>query len=179
MTNPIIERSDFRLLIPEEVFLEEEDYSLAKQLSEIHGTEQQKWDVYINLLSMLAMEKWLTDNINDQDIKRITDTIDTYAYLEQKGFKFCLITQQDFLQEGMMVPELLIKNPSHFYLAVEVDEENAVVIIRGFISYDQLSQLSLPTVEKNTYWLSLDYLEPELNHLLLTCKHQLPSSFRQ
>ncbi|CCQ67375.1 hypothetical protein CWATWH0402_5147 [Crocosphaera watsonii WH 0402] len=42
MTNKIIETSDFRLLMPEEIWLEEEDYELAQKLSEIEGTEAQK-----------------------------------------------------------------------------------------------------------------------------------------
>ncbi|ACB51512.1 hypothetical protein cce_2162 [Crocosphaera subtropica ATCC 51142] len=179
MTNRLMETSDFRLLIPEEIWLEQEDYDLAKQLSEIEGTEDKKWQAYINLLGMFALEKWLKENIYTQDIQRIIDRIDTYGYLQRKGFKFCLITQEDFLQEGMIVPRELIYNSdhtAHFYVAMEVLEEEEIAIIRGFISYDKLSQLSLPTIEDNNYWLFLDYLDPEPNHLLMTYKYLEPST---
>jgi hypothetical protein len=178
MTNKIIETSEFRLLIPEEIWLEEEDYALAKQLSEIEGTEEQKWQAYINLLGICALERWLKESINNEKVQRIIDTIDTYGYLQQKGFKFCLITQEDFLQEGMVIPKNLINNAdyvAHFYVAMEVLEEDESAILRGFISYDKLSQLSLPTLENNNYWLFLDYLDPEPNHMLMTCKYLDPS----
>ncbi|MGK7886443.1 MAG: DUF1822 family protein [Crocosphaera sp.] len=178
MTNKIIETRDFRLLMPEEIWLEEEDYDLAQELSEIEGTEEQKWQAYINLLGIFALERWLKDGINNQEIQRLLDTIDTHAYLQQKEFKFCLITEEDFLQEGMIINQKIINNPdyvAHFYVAMEVLEEDESAILRGFISYDKLTQLSLPTFEKDTYWLSLDYLDPEPNHLLMTCKYLDPS----
>ncbi|CCQ67374.1 hypothetical protein CWATWH0402_5146 [Crocosphaera watsonii WH 0402] len=127
---------------------------------------------------MFALEKWLKDSINNQEIQRLIDTIDTHAYLQQKGFKLCLITQEDFLQEGMIINQKIIHNPdyvAHFYVAMEVLEEDESAILRGFISYDKLTQLSLPNFEKDTYWLSLDYLDPEPNHLLMTCKYLDPS----
>lgn len=178
MTNKIIETSDFRLLMPEEIWLEEEDYDLAQQLSEIEGTEAQKWQAYINLLGMFALERWLKDGIYNQEIQRIIDTIDTHAYIQQKGFKFCLITEEDFLQEGMIINQKIINNPdyvAHFYVAMEVLEEDETAILRGFISYDKLTKLSLPTLGNNDYWLSLDYLDPEPNHFLMTCKYLDPS----
>ncbi len=156
--------------LPREIYLEEQDYDLAKQLSEIEGTEGQKWQSYINLLGMLALERCFKESIDNLAIQRILDNIDTHAYLELKGIKVCVITQEDFWQEGLIIPKQLIDNSdhtAHFYVAIEVDEENAIAIFRGFIPYNKLSQLSLPTFEKNNYWLSVDYLEltDNLNNL--------------
>jgi hypothetical protein len=179
MTNRLIETSDFRLLIPEEIWLESEDYDLAKQLSEIEGNEEKKWQAYINLLGMFALERWLKEKINNEPVERFLDTIDTYGYLQQQGFKFCLLTQEDFLQEGIIISKPLINHSdylAHFYVAMEVLEEEEIAIIRGFISYDKLSQLSLPKIENNDSWLFLDYLDPEPNHLLMTCKYLEPST---
>ncbi len=179
MTNRLIETSDFRLLIPEEIWLEQKDYDLAKPLSEIEETEEKKWQAYINLLGTFALERWLKENLSNESIQRTLNPNNTYSYLQQKEFKFCILTQEEFLQEGMMIPKYLIDNldyVAHFYVAMEVLEEEEVAIIRGFISYDKLSQLSLQTIENNNYWLFLDYLDPEPNHLLMTCKYLDPST---
>lgn len=179
MMNTTLETSDLRLLLPEEIWLEEDDFIFAHEMSQLDGNESKKWQGYLNSLGMLGLERWLNANISHETIKRETDTLDTFPYLSLKGFKICLITQEEFIQGGIKLPKNLINDSelaAHFYVILEVLEEEETVLIRGFIRHDQLSQLSLQTLDNNHNWLPLSYLDGEPNHLLMACQYLSPVS---
>ncbi|MEA5511584.1 DUF1822 family protein [Crocosphaera sp. UHCC 0190] len=170
MTNLTIESSVFRLLIPEEIGLDTDDYELANQMSKIKGDESQQWQAYLNGLGMLALEKWLIEHFKNESINRQIESLDKVAYLQLKNFRFCLIIQEEFLQDSIFISPDLIQNAeatAHFYVILEVLEEAESVMIRGFLSYDKLSHL----VKKKHQYLSLFDLDTEPNHLLVSCQY--------
>lgn len=179
MTTTPLETSDFRLLIPEEIWLETDDFATANQLREINGNESQQWQAYLNLLGLLGLEKWLGNRLKSQSIERHLDTLDTFAYLTVKGFKLCLIAREEFIEDGFILPKNLINNSeaaAHFYIAIEVLEEEESVLIRGFIRHDQLSQSSLISLDSNHYWLPLSNLDAEPNHLAIAFQYLSPAA---
>ena len=123
--------SEFRLLIPEEVELSSEDYALAQQWSNKSSEEAHNWQSYLNGLGILAFESWLQQRDSKLIAKRNTNYLEQVAYLEIKGFKLCLVAQEDFLEEQIIIPKKFIDQAdlaAHFYGVVEVLEESETVI---------------------------------------------------
>ena len=142
--------SQFRLLIPEEVELSSDDYALAQQWSNKFPEEALNWQSYLNGLGMLAFEHWLQQRDSKVKAKRNTNNLEQVAYLEIKGFKLCLVAQEDFLEEEIIVPKKFIDQPdlaAHFY---------------GVVA--------------DHYRIALNDFDPELNHFLADCRYLEPTA---
>jgi hypothetical protein len=116
-------------------------------------------------------------------VERDITKIDNVGYLNLKGFKFCLIAIEHLLDEIVSIPENVIYKfelAAHFYVLLEVLEEEEEVIVRGFLRSDELvnyllkgnvqSQLS------GIYEIPLSAFDAELNHLLSYCRLLEPSA---
>ncbi|MEL6459156.1 MAG: DUF1822 family protein [Cyanobacteria bacterium J06621_15] len=173
---------DFRFLIPENIWLESEHFLSAKQIiSELANETDDNWQAYLNALALVALEVWLEDRLgNDVDlpmhnkiIYRNTSAIKTGGILATDEFKFCAIAIENLLYKTIQIPQKLIENPeliAHFYVILEVLKEGEEVMIRGFITYENLMELKnktkLLTVER-CYQLPLSVFDIEPNHMLL------------
>ena len=185
--------NEFRLLNPEIIHLEFEDYQVAYQKSEEEIQEAFKWQRYINLLGFLAFCRWLNKKQNNQKIQE-----DNYCVLSSKQtnnllvsyvqvgeFKFCLITAETVLNEIFLIPQLVFDSPklaAHIYVFMEVEEEQEQVLIRGFLRYDQLVKSGrMSNLIANNgvdYQISLYCLDSELDHLLFALQYLEPSAIK-
>ncbi len=174
----------FRLLLPETVWLEPEHFIKANQISSKDITKANNyWQVYLNALALLALKVWLQERLPNKLITEDTNFIETAGNLQVGEFKFCAIATEHLLSEIVKIPEQLIENPeysAHFYVLLEVLEEDEEVIIRGFLPYKQLIEIKsnseLPIIE-SSYQLPLSLFDMEPNHLLVYQRYIEASEF--
>ena len=164
----MLNSSDIRLLLPESICLEAEHFEEAKKISDRVNHEADKWQSYLNALALLGFEEWLSTRMTQQPIKRDSNI----SYLKVGEFKFCLIATENILDEQVNIAVNLIELPesaAHFYVLLEVLEEQEEVIIRGFLRYDELvnykTRVKLQPRD-GFYRLPLAEFDPEPNHLI-------------
>ncbi|MFQ4144879.1 DUF1822 family protein [Chlorogloeopsis sp. ULAP02] len=175
---------DLRLLLPETVWLEPEHFLLANQTSSQQTTNaSNSWQVYLNTLALLAFEVWLRDRLPEQVVSVDISAIATAGNLKVGEYKFCAFATENLLDEIVNIPQELIEQPqlaAHFYVLLEVLEEEEEVVIRGFLPYKKLvemkSNLELP-VSDGYYQLPLSFFDIEPNHLLLYHRYVQASEF--
>lgn len=166
--------SELRFLLPEIIWLEEEHFQAAKEMSDRICDEAQQWQTYLNSLAILALKEWLRERIGESEIKGKVNTIEPICYLEVGDFKIGAIATEHILNEAIEIPRSAIDQPefaAHFYVALEVREEQEEAIVRGFLRYDRLenylSKNSCPIVGNDCYLLPLSLFDAEINHLKL------------
>lgn len=181
MTNLSSSLTTSRLLLPETIWLETEQMEQAKTMSERATSEAQQWESYLNALALLAFEQWLSDRLPEYAVQRSLKPIESVVYLEVNGFTVCLITVEHVLNEIVRMPQAVVEQPAlaaHFHVVQEVSEEQALVTVRGFCRYDELSRnCHHYQVQDGYYQLPLSFLDAEPNHLLFYCRSLQPSAF--
>lgn len=175
---------DFRLLLPETVLLEADHFALASHTSSKEAPNTDTWQVYLNTLALLALEVWLNDRlaVGAKRAERDMSNIAIAGSLKLGDYKFCAISTEHLLDEIVNIPQSVIEAQStpHFYVLLEVLEEDEEVIIRGFLPYNELIQLQNNLqlqVYDGCYKISLSYFDIEPNHILAYCRYIQPSEF--
>ncbi|KAM3112610.1 DUF1822 family protein [Phormidesmis sp. 146-33] len=172
-----------RQLPPEVIWLEPEQIEQAKLMGSA-ASEEQQWQSYLNALALLSFEQWLSDRLPEHAINRLAQTPPNSSirscYLEVNGFKFCLIAVEHVLDESVQIPQALVEHPelaAHFYVVHEVSEEQALVMVRGFLRFDELMNYRARyRVQSDFYQLPLSLLDAEPNHLLFYCRSLQPAA---
>ncbi|MDF5723506.1 MAG: DUF1822 family protein [Rhizonema sp. PD37] len=182
MTNLHINSTDLRLLLPEVIFLEAENFYLAKEMSKQAIGEAQQWETYLNCLAFIGFEKWFSERMPKQVIHRHSNTIDSLTHLNIGDFKVCLISTEHLLDEVVDIPRNAIYTSdysAHFYVLIEVLEEQEQVIIKGCLRYDQVmnycTQVNSHPLHEY-YQIPLSLFDTEPNHLLFYSDLLTPSS---
>ncbi len=175
---------DLRLLLPETVWLEPEHFLLAQKISSSDTTNlNDSWQAYLNALALLAFEEWLCERLPNKVISRDASFIETAGNLKIDDFKFCAIATEHLLDEVVKIPQAVIENPeysAHFYVILEVLEEEEEVIIRGFVPYKQLIEIKSSfklSVDRSCYQLPLSLFDMEPSHLLVYQRYVQASEF--
>jgi hypothetical protein len=174
---------EFEQLLPEAIPLSQSQINQAIELSNQLRDESKQWQTYLNSLSLSAFETWLESrgnyfNINWEESTlsqpRFANVIPIVANLKVNEFKLCLITTGSFIDEQVFIPRVVIDVPEyipHFYVLVEVIEEEEKAVIQGFISYQELSSrqqsIHLEPDTDWTYELPLNWFCNEPDRLLL------------
>ena len=174
--------TDFRLLLPESIWLEPEDFDRAKNISKQVNHESSQWQIYLNTLALSALEKWLKERMPAQSIITNERNIEPTCILNIGEFKVCAIATDNLLDELVKLPRTVVESPeltTHFYAIVEVLEEQEEVIFRGCLNYDELinyrERINLQP-QDNFYQLPLSLFDTEPNHLLFYCRFLEPTS---
>lgn len=174
--------TDLRLLLPEVIGLEPEQFQQAREMSNQARSEAQQWQTYLNTLGISAFEEWLKERIPEQAINRQPNLIESICQLKVGEFKIGLIATEHILDEVVHVPQTAINSSDeavHFYVVLEVAEEQEEVIIRGFLRYDELlnyrRKVNLQLSQDSSYQIPLSLFDAESNHLLFYCRHLEPS----
>lgn len=187
MANFLSFQTNSRLLPPEIIWLEPEQVEQAKTMSQLRLGERstpelQQWQNYLNALALLSFEQWLSERLPEYPIERSPNFIGPVFYVEVNGFRFCLIAIEHVLDEIMQIPQALIEQPAlaaHFYVLLEVSEEQELVIVRGFLRFDELiSYRDRHTCQPrdSCYPLPLTLMDAEPNHLLFYCRSVQPTA---
>ena len=175
--------TDLRMLLPEVIGLEPEHFQQAKAISNQAGSEAQQWQTYLNALALSAFEEWFRERMSEQAINRPANIIEPMCQLQVGEFKLGLIATEHILDEVVNVPQAAIAQPDqavHFYVVLEVVEEQSEVMLRGFLRYDELlnyrNRVDLPLSQDSCYQVPLSLFDGESNHLLFYCRYLEPSS---
>lgn len=175
--------TDLRLLLPEVIWLEPEHFQQATEISRQVNGEARQWQTYLNTLALCALEEWFRERIPDQPINREPNVIESICQLKVGEFKYGLIATEHVLDEVVNVPQVAIDRPdlaAHFYVVLEVAEEQEEVIIRGCLRYDELVNYYRSTVNlqlrESCYQLPLSLFDAEPNHLLFYSRYLEPSA---
>lgn len=175
---------DFRLFIPETVWLEPEHLLIAQKISSSDTSSfNDSWQTYLNVLALLAFEEWLKERLPNKVISRDTSSIQTGGNLKIDDFKFFAIATEHLLDEVVKISQAVIDKPelaSHFHVLLEVLEEEEKVLVKGFLPYKQLievkSHLKL-SVNEGCYQIPLSVFDMEPTHLLVYQNYLQPSDF--
>ena len=174
--------TDLRLLLPETLWLEPERFEQAREISSRFSAEPQQWQAYLNVLALLTLEALLQEWLPDQSIHSISYERSDVSYLEVGEFRLCLIAKEHVLDEVVSIPKEAIEHPelaAHFYIVLEVLEDQEQVVTRGFLRYDELiaqaNRIGLSQSD-TCCLLPLSVLDMELNHLVLSVQYSTPSA---
>jgi Protein of unknown function (DUF1822) len=170
---------------PEAIWLEHEQFEQLIHLpTRSLLNEAGQWQLYLNALALLGFEQWLLKRSPTQFIDRshCLNQAEGIYNLKINQFKLNLIIKEHLLDEVVEIPRAAIAQPdlaAHFYVLLEVSEEQQRVMIRGFLRHDRLlnycHQLS-PSLQNDHYHLPLPAFDPEPNHLLFYCDFLEPSA---
>lgn len=169
-----------------------EQVNRAVQLSCQGVTPAQQWQTYLNALALAGFEQWLGERASDLSLNQENSSIFQPAYANaiaavanvQVGtFKLCLLAAGSLTDEVVSVPQAVIDLPefaAHFYVVLEVLEEQEQVRIQGFMRRDQLTaQLEASAIQPDTDWtyeLPSAWFEPDANELLLYMRCLAPGA---
>ncbi|WP_414529441.1 DUF1822 family protein [Nodularia chucula] len=183
---------DYELLSPAAVHLSSEQIIQAVDLSNKVFNISRKWQTYINGMALLAFEEWLQERANTLTIRRekctvlqpaLANAIPVVANLQVGEFKICLISTGNLYDSEIALSQLVVDLPEyvpHFYVLVEVLEEQASAIISGFISYQELTEkrvrANLQPEADWTYKLPLNWFDSDANNLLLNLRCLKPTA---
>ncbi|BAZ21717.1 hypothetical protein NIES4073_25950 [Kalymmatonema gypsitolerans NIES-4073] len=179
---PIIEEQ----FLPRFVWLEAEDFEQARVTSETkfnQTKEISQWQIYLNTLALRGFQKYLkqrnpTITINQDNQNQAFDNI---SYLTVDRFSFCLIILDNLVDELVSIPAKVITSsqPAHFYVLLEILEEEQQLNIHGFLRHDKLSQHLQQNLDSSkSYQLPLSLFDEELNNLLLYTRFLSPSAIK-
>lgn len=183
MVSSPVNSNDFKLLMPEIIWLESEHFNRAIELLTQVKSEAHKWETYLNALALIGFEEWLIEQIPEKIVNRYTNSIKSICHLNVGDFKLYLIATEHLLDEVVNVPQDAIEQPdlaAHFYVVLEVLEEQEQVIFRRFLRYDQLvnylRRSNLQLLKDSFYQLPLSLFDAEPNDLVVYCRKLEPTA---
>lgn len=173
--------------MPRVVWLETEDFEKACLSSETNldkTTKINQWQMYLNTLAIIGFQRYLKERnpeikINQDNKNRAFDNI---SYLTIDGFSICLIIL-DSVNELVTIPAKLTSShqSAHFYVLLEVLEEEQQLNIHSFLRHDEFSK-NLEKLDldpsSDSYELPLSLFDPELNNLLLYTRFLSPTAIK-
>lgn len=166
---------DFRLLIPEVIHLEAEHFERAKEIYLKTSDEPKLWESHVNSLALVAFGDWLTEKLSQYNLDLEIKVIDNTYFLCAGEFKYCLIGVEHILDEVVNISRKIINISTilpDFYVLSEVLEEEEEIIIKGFLSYEDLNnyclQVNSQLSDNDEYQIPLSVFDLEPNHLLLS-----------
>ena len=174
---------EFEQLPPEVISLSQSQIDRAVELSTQVKDESLQWQNYLNVLSLSAFENWLDSRGNYFNVNRdkctvlqpqFANLISTVANLKVGEYKVCLITTGSFIDEQVDISRIIVDLPEyipHFYVLVEILEEEEKAVIQRFISYKELSErhqnINLKPNSDWNYEIPLTWFCDEADRLLL------------
>lgn len=150
MNPSLLKSSDTFDLQDRTVPLEIEHFDWAVRMSNLLRTEERQWKTYLNLLALAGFKEWLSQRVPDLTVQSddcsslsppLANVIDAVCNLQISGFKVCLLVMERRDNGTVSVPRAVVDLPeftAHFYVLVEVSEEQEEVMIHSVLSYAQL-----------------------------------------
>ncbi len=177
---------DFDTLPIESLPLEQGQIEQAIKVSNNIVNEQKQWDTYINALALFAFESWLDLRAPELQINSnkcsiwqpsYANVIDGVFNLEVGQFKLFLLAVGNMTDEFVTIPRAVVDLPeyaAHFYVLVNVQEEQEEATVESFVSYSQLqSQIESVNLRPQSDWtydFSGSWFDREPDNLLLYLK---------
>ncbi|MDJ0899517.1 MAG: DUF1822 family protein [Xenococcus sp. MO_188.B8] len=182
---------DFESLSEAGIALSSKQIDRAIELSDRVIDPERQWQTYLNALALFGFETWLQSrdnlsiNSDNCSVKQpsYASFIDGVFNLKVGKFKVCLLTKGVAIDEFITVPRAVIDLPeytAHFYVLVNVIEEQEEVNLDSFIRHDEIIKHKrlgnlIPDADW-TYELPLTWFNPETDDLLLYLRCLEPSA---
>jgi Protein of unknown function (DUF1822) len=172
---------DFDDLPTSAIILSDDDIDRAAEISSSIPNRLKQWQVYLNCLALSAFETWvdgraesLTINSDKCTILQpaLANFINGVANLQVGEFKVCLIATGSLSDEMVRIPRVIIDLPEfipHFYVLVEVLEEEQNANVYAFLSYQELlERQNLTSLQSDgNYQLPISCFDNNPDRLLL------------
>ncbi len=162
--------------------LEPEHFDQALRMSQGAIAEAHQWRTYLNGLGLCSFVQWLEERATDLPIQQdlcsvlqpqYASVLEAVCNLKVGTFTLCLLVAESVAQEVVTVPRAVVDLPAfaaHFYVLLEVQEEQEQTVLRGCLRYDQLRlQQQAANLQPDSNWhyqLPLDWFDPDSTHLL-------------
>ena len=193
MTNYNIDSNlllDFESFSETGIELTSEQLERAIELSDRLENPDRQWQTYLNSLALFGFTTWLESrslSIDDTNCSvyqpQYANYIDGVFNLLVGEYKICLLTNGVSIDEFITVDRAVIELPeyaAHFYVLVNVVEEQQEVSIDSFISHDEIlarkQAANLIADPDWTYELPLIWFNPEADDLLLQLRCLEPNA---
>jgi Protein of unknown function (DUF1822) len=156
---------DFDRLPIDAITLSDAQSDRALALSQTAAPGQQ-WQTYLAALAAAGFGEWLQDRAPSLNLSPAAD-----GPLLVNGFRLWLVTADGDAE--VAVPRRALASPAHFYVMVDVWEEQQQVAVSGCLRYDQL-----PTAANDSEdcWVPRSAFDPDPSHLLLALRHADPAT---
>ncbi|NET10890.1 MAG: DUF1822 family protein, partial [Symploca sp. SIO2B6] len=130
--------------------LSSEHFNRAVELSRTVFDSHQQWQLYLHSLALSGVKEWLASGganiaVNDEQCSLlnppIASLIDAVCNLCIGEFRICLIATGYVTGPSVWVPRATLELPSftpHYYLLVEVAEDEAQAKLYGYLRCDRL-----------------------------------------
>ncbi|MBW4550132.1 MAG: DUF1822 family protein [Aphanocapsa sp. GSE-SYN-MK-11-07L] len=146
--------------------------------------EAEQWQQYLQAIALCGFEQWLQKRASSHVIDRTQclNQVGAVYNLKVNEFKLNLIVKEQVLDEIAEIPTAAIEQldrAAHFYVLLEVSEEQQQVKIRGFLRYDRLRDYCTHLnhgLQNGHYQIPLAVFDPEPNHLLFYCDFLEPAA---
>jgi Protein of unknown function (DUF1822) len=154
---------------------------------------QQRWAVYLCALGTLGFEQWLKERAPDLEINSdsasiwqpaIANVLAAACNIQVGNFKICVITASVY-NDQHSIPHAVFDIPdfaAHFYVMMQVEEEEQQVAISGFMNYEQYrsyQQTAKLQIERDwTYTLPQSCFNYDANALLLNLRCLNPDAIQ-
>lgn len=183
---------DWGVLNPAQTDLLPDQIQRAAQLGQSIRLADRRWQGYRSALGVLGFQRWLGDRAADLTVQIDQASIWQPAYaavlseachVRVGAFKICLVSVGSLVDDTIDVTIAALDLPdfaAHFYVLVQVIEEEEQVAIAGFLTYDQYRRhrSSLNANSDWTYSLAIDWFNQDANALLLNLRCLAPDSIR-
>lgn len=179
---------NFGAIQSEIIYLEPEHFKRAVEISGQITNETHRWKTYLSVLALCSFEEWLSQQVRDILISADYSSVLQYqcttesialSYLKLDEFDVCLIVSESVADEIIVLPQNVIESPeliAHFYVVIEILEEQEEAIIQGCLRYDKLINHQSLTLIDGNYQLPLYLFNTEINHLLLAPRLLSPTA---
>ncbi len=178
---------DWEALTPEGIDLLPEHVHLAVQLSQTVADPEFQWQTYLNALATFGFEQWVAERATELAVDRDRCTLmqpsaqsllNATSNVQVGEFNVCLIAVGSVLDNTISIHSATIDSADwtpHFYVLVEVLEEQEQIKVYGYLRRDELlrhQQTQTLAAEPDlTYALPLNWFtaDPETLMLELRC----------
>ena len=183
---------DYEVLPTEAINLSPAMIHQAVKLSSKIPHEERQWQTYLNALALGGFEEWLESRATDLMVNReqcsvlhpaTANVMNAVSNLQVGEFKLCLIALGSLTDEEVSLPRAVVDLPEyvpHFYVLVDVQEEQETATVQSFLSYQQLkhrlSRVNLMADEDWTYQLPVSWFEGNPDDLLLNLRCLEPTA---
>lgn len=182
--------TNFRQLVPEILWLEPEYFDRARSIASKLSGEDRQWQAYLDVLALLSLENWFGERLKTERLNHERSSIFHPQYgrliegvccLQLGELQFYTIAVESPIDDLVAIPRAALELPefaAHFYMLIEVLEEEEEAIFRGALRRDRFDQyrqsMELSPTPDWHYPIPLAWFDGEPNHLLFDCRYLDP-----
>jgi hypothetical protein len=179
-------------LAVDSIELSSDQIQAAVQLAKSVVEPESQWHTYLHALALAGFKQWLGDRMFDLTVQDRQCSVcqTTYAGLiaaacniQIGAFNVCLLATGSMADNWVQLPRAVVELPpfiAHYYVLIEILEEQEQLRIHGYLRYDQwsdrLTQAHLVPDSEWMYNVPLDWFSPEPDLLLLELRSLDPST---